>query len=79
VVVKDKGTRGSDGLRMVERAGIGVLSSTDSWLLYSEFETIILVQKDGDGERGGDESGTGARRLHPIDWRRRQSIICRVI
>jgi hypothetical protein len=43
LVVKEKGTRESDGLRMVERAGIGFLSSPDSWLLYSEFETIILV------------------------------------
>jgi hypothetical protein len=43
LVVKEKGTRGSDGIRMVERTGIGFLSLTDSWLLYSEFETIILV------------------------------------
>ena len=37
LVVKQKGTRATDGLRIVERAGIGFLSLSDSWLLDSDF------------------------------------------
>lgn len=43
LVVKQKSTRESDGLRVVERTGIGFTSSTDSWLLDSDFETIVVV------------------------------------
>ncbi|KAH6854019.1 heterokaryon incompatibility protein-domain-containing protein [Chaetomium sp. MPI-CAGE-AT-0009] len=43
LVVQETGTRETDGLRVVERTGIGFLHSTDCWLLYSEFETVVLV------------------------------------